>query len=131
MLGYFSPDIHSGDAQLFARLSALETLSPHLRERSAEAAMAWNDLGPLYGDRALLCSGGLPGRVAAFIRLYRRGAYGEAGFWTFGAKAMTKDLVLGLLLAPVVQRFGRASSSNDRACRRGRAHLRTASAGQA
>jgi hypothetical protein len=109
----------------------LETLSPHLRERSSEAANAWSKLGPLYADRALLCSAGLSDRVGAFIRLYRRGAYGEAGFWTFGAKAMMKDLVLGLLLAPVVERFGRPSSSSDRACRRGRTYLRTASTGQA
>lgn len=110
------------DAELFAHLSAVDTLAPHLRQRSAEAATAWSDLGPLYRDRAQVCSAGLPARIAAFIRLYRKGAYSEASFWTFGAKAMTKDLVLGVTLAPLVQRFGRASSRSDRACRRGRNH---------
>jgi glycosyltransferase involved in cell wall biosynthesis len=117
------------DAQLFSRLSTLETFPSHLRQRAGEAAAAWDELGPLYADRALLCSAGLPGRVAAFMRLYRRGAYGEAGFWTFGAKAMVKDLVLGLLFAPAIERFGCVSSSSDRACRRGQAYLSAASTG--
>jgi glycosyltransferase involved in cell wall biosynthesis len=110
------------DAELFAHLSVSGTLAPHLRQRSAEAATAWNDLGPLYRDRAEVCSAGLTARIAAFIRLYRKGAYRETSFWTFGAKAMTKDLVLGVILAPLVRRFGRASSRSDRACRRGRNH---------
>ena len=72
------------------------------------------------------CPTGLPllfGCIAGALMAKR-------AFWTFGAKAMTKDLVLGLLLAPVIERFGRVSSSSDRACRRGRAYLRTASTGQ-
>jgi glycosyltransferase involved in cell wall biosynthesis len=115
--------IASLDAELFAHLSAVETFAPYLRRRSAEAATAWSDLGPLYRDRAQICSAGLMARITAFIRLYRKGAYSEASFWTFGAKAMIKDLVLGVMLAPLVQRFGRPSSRSDRACRRGRNHM--------
>jgi glycosyltransferase involved in cell wall biosynthesis len=108
------------DATLFARLSTTEALSPVLRDRATEAATAWQALGPLYTDRATVCSAGPVDRIAAFTRLYRRGAYGEQSFWTFGRKAMTKDLLLGVVLAPVVRRFGRPSSRSDRACRRGR-----------
>jgi glycosyltransferase involved in cell wall biosynthesis len=115
-LAYIAPI----DAGLFTHLSTVEALPSHLRQRSAEAAAAWNGLGLLYHDRAKVCSAGLLGRIAAFIRLYRKGAYGETSFWTFGAKAMTKDFVLGVMLAPLVKRYGRPSSRSDRACRRGR-----------
>jgi hypothetical protein len=94
-----------------------------LRARAPAAAAAWAALPAFYEDRAALCAAGPAARVAAFARLLRRGAYGEAGFWTFGAKAMAKDLVLGMALAPLVQKYGRASSKSDRALRRGRNRL--------
>jgi len=108
------------DAALFRRLAALPALNPELRARAGEAAIAWDALGPLYRDRASACSGSFGRRIAAFTRLSRRGAYGETGFWTFGRKAMLKDLVLGVLFAPLVKKFGFESAKTDRACRRGR-----------
>jgi glycosyltransferase involved in cell wall biosynthesis len=111
------------NAQMFNRLSGLKDLAPVLRARAPAAAAAWAALPAFYEDRAALCAAGPAARVAAFARLLRRGAYGEAGFWTFGAKAMVKDLVLGMALAPLVQKYGRASSKSDRALRRGRNRL--------
>jgi len=111
--------VAEADSELLWNLSRLPTLSPALRQRAAEAAAAWQDLASLYADRAKLCAGKLPGRIAAFTRLHRHGAYGETAFWTFGRKAMMKDLGLGLVLAPLVQRFGRTASRGDPACRRG------------
>jgi glycosyltransferase involved in cell wall biosynthesis len=111
------------NSELLSELSGLQNFSPLLRERAAEAAIAWCDLSWLYGDRAIVCADVLAGRIAAFVRLYRRGAYGEGAFWTFGRKAMAKDLALGMLLAPLVRRFGRAASRGDPACRRGRLRL--------
>jgi glycosyltransferase involved in cell wall biosynthesis len=111
------------NAQMFNRLSGLKDLAPVLRARAPAAAAAWAALPAFYEDRAALCAAGPAARVAAFARLLRRGAYGEAGFWTFGAKAMAKDLVLGMALAPLVQKYGRASSKSDRALRRGRNRL--------
>jgi glycosyltransferase involved in cell wall biosynthesis len=113
-------EVAAADSELLSSMSALQILSLALRGRAAEAAIAWRDLASLYDDRAKLCGAPLPGRAAAFLRLYRRGAYGEASFWTFGRKAMAKDLALGLFLAPLVQRYGRAASRGDPACRRGR-----------
>jgi glycosyltransferase involved in cell wall biosynthesis len=111
--------IAAADAELLSNLSRLQTLSPSLRERAAEAAVAWRELASLYEDRAKLCGGTLQGRIAAFGRLRRRGAYGESAFWTFGRKAMLKDFILGLVLAPLVRRYGRVASPGDPACRRG------------
>jgi glycosyltransferase involved in cell wall biosynthesis len=108
------------DSALLSQLSGLPTLSLVLRQRAAKAAISWRDLASLYADRAKLCAAPLLSRAEAFARLQRRGAYGEAAFWTFGRKAMMKDLALGLVLAPLVQRFGRAASPGDPACRRGR-----------
>ena len=108
-------------AELFIGLSWLEPFCPLLRSRAAEAAAAWRSLAPVYADRAALCSAPLLERVAAFARLYKRGAYSERSFWTFGAKGLLKDAVLGLALADVVRRYGRQSSAvADRTCRRGR-----------
>jgi len=126
--GHFA-EVASTDAELLSQLSYLQTLSPPLRQRAAEAAIAWRELASLYGDRAKLCADAFCGRVAAFARLYRRGAYGETAFWTFGRKAMVKDLALGMFLAPLVKRFGRAASRGDPACRRGRYGLTAAKGG--
>ena len=113
------------NAGLFNGLSRLETFSPLLRLRTAEAAAAWQLLGPIYSNRADLCSGHLPARTAALMRLYEQGAYSEISFWTFGAKGLLKDIMLGLVLAKVVGKLGRRSSAAaDRTCRRG---LRSAS----
>jgi glycosyltransferase involved in cell wall biosynthesis len=110
------------DAELFSYLSEMESFPMHLRQRSIEAAVAWRELGPIYSDRARVCSARLIDRLVAFVHLCRKGVYSEASFWTFGSKAMIKDLVLGVALAPLVLRFGRASSRHDRSCRRGRDH---------
>jgi glycosyltransferase involved in cell wall biosynthesis len=111
------------DADLFSHLSKMEAFPKHLRQRSTEAEVAWRELGPMYADRAQVCSAHLVDRLVAFVRLCRRGGYSEASFWTFGSKAMIKDLVLGVVLAPLVRRFGHTSSRDDRSCRRGRAGL--------
>ena len=108
------------DAAVFSQLITMETLSPHLRERAMEAAAAWDKLGPLYHGRAELYSSDLLTRLRALSSLLRAGAYSETSFWTFGANAMVKDCVLGLMFAPLLKRFGWASSRSDRACRRGR-----------
>ena len=79
------------NVELLSRLSRLTTLSPLLRERAGAATTSWQARVALYDDRAQLCANTLPGRIAAFIRLCRRGAYGETAFWTFGRKAMAKD----------------------------------------
>jgi glycosyltransferase involved in cell wall biosynthesis len=109
------------NAGLFKGLARLETMSPLLRLRAAEAAAAWEGLGPIYADRAALSSAPLFERVAAFARLYRRGAYSETSFWTFGPRGLLKDAMLGLVLADVVRKYGRQSVAiADRTCRRGR-----------
>ena len=108
------------NAALFDRLSDGVLPDPAWRRHAAEAASAWHALTPLYADRALVCSATLPRRCAAFIRLLRADAYSEKGFWTFGGKAMKKDLMLGVILAPLIRRFGRETSGSDRACRRGK-----------
>jgi glycosyltransferase involved in cell wall biosynthesis len=111
------------DAELFLHLSKMEAFPKHLRQRSVDAATAWKELGPIYSDRARVCSAHLVDRLVAFSRLYHQGGYSEASFWTFGSKAMIKDFVLGVGLAPLVRRFGRTSSRDDRSCRRGRDRL--------
>jgi hypothetical protein len=108
------------DAALFKQLASLPAFSAELRANATQAAITWDELGPLYRDRSAACSGSLLTRMTAFARLARRGAYGESGFWTFGQKAMVKDLILGVLFAPLVQKFGFESARTDRACRRTR-----------
>ena len=111
------------DAKLFSRLSKMEAFSEHLRQRFKEAEMAWKGLNPMYTNRFQLYSAPLLDRLAAFSRLCRQGSYSEASFWTFGSKAMIKDLALGVVLAPLIRRFGPTSSRDDRSCRRGRGGL--------
>ena len=119
------------NAGLFNGLSQLETFSPLLRLRATEAAAAWQLLGPIYSDRADLCSAHLRARVSALRRLYRQGAYSEKSFWTFGTKGLLKDITLGLLLADVVGKAGRRSSAAaDRTCRRGHRSARQDSEGK-
>ena len=109
------------NAGLFDGLSRLEAFSPLLRLRATEAAAAWQLLGPVYSSRAELCSAHPRARMAALVRLCRQGAYSEKSFWTFGAKGLLKDIMLGLLLAEVVRKLGRRpSAAADRTCRRGR-----------
>lgn len=108
------------DASLFSKLAELQTLRPDLRERAAEAASAWEKVGPLYCDRAEIYLADFPTRFRTFSEFYKKGAYSETSFWTFGGKAMLKDFILGVLFAPLLKRFGRASSRSDRSCRRGR-----------
>ena len=108
------------NAGFFAGLSGLKTFSPRLRLRAMEAAAAWKPLSLIYSDRAALCSGPLLGRMAAFNRLKQRGAYSEKSFWTFGTKGLAKDVILGLVLADLVVKYGKKSAAiADRTCRRG------------
>jgi hypothetical protein len=58
-------------------------------------------------------------RAGAYAGLLRARAYGKGGAWTFGRKAAAKDLVLGVVFAPLVRRFGYPSSNGDPACRSG------------
>jgi glycosyltransferase involved in cell wall biosynthesis len=112
------------NAELFTALSMMPAFSPLLRARATEAATVWKMLGPTYTDRAILCSASFADRVGSFLRLFRDGAYSERNFWTFGAKGLVKDAVLGLALADVVSKYGRPSApSADRTCRRGRRSL--------
>ncbi len=115
------------NADLFAALSNMTLLSPLLRARAVEAAEAWKVLGPIYAERTTLCSAPFPSRVGAFSRLCRSGAYSERSFWTFGAKGLLKDAVLGLVLADIVLKYGRPPApSADRTCRRGRRSVTSA-----
>ncbi|QHC34215.1 glycosyltransferase [Komagataeibacter xylinus] len=109
------------DSNLFADLALTPSWPETLRTRARTAARAWGALEPLYAARAEVCSASLPRRIAAFVRLVRAGGYSERSFWTFGPRAMLKDVVLGVLLAPLVRRFGHESSRTDRACHRGQA----------
>jgi glycosyltransferase involved in cell wall biosynthesis len=109
------------NTDLFDALSTASLLSPLLRERAREAAAAWRTLGPTYAERAALCSAPFSARVRSFSRLCGGGAYSERSFWTFGARGLLKDAVLGLALADFVLKYGRAPApSADRTCRRGR-----------
>lgn len=113
------------NACLFNSASMLTTLSSDLRVRAAEAAIAWQKLGPTYADRAEVSSARLPRRISSFIRLWRHGAYSESNFWTFGGKGLLKDAILGVALADFVSRYGKPSlRSADRTCRRGRRSAR-------
>ena len=113
------------DSTLFADLAQDPALPDNLRARARVASAAWGALEPLYSARADVCSASLPRRMAAFIQLVRAGGYSERSFWTFGGRAMKKDAVLGVLLAPLVRRFGHESSRTDRACHRGHASIAT------
>lgn len=108
------------DADLFSRLAELPSLLFRLRDRAAEAAAAWEKIGPLYQGRAKIYLAGFRERFESFAKLYKNGAYSEDSFWTFGGKAMLKDFVLGVMFAPLLRQFGYASSRSDRSCRRGR-----------
>jgi glycosyltransferase involved in cell wall biosynthesis len=112
------------DAALFQRLAELPAFRIELRARAAEAVIAWGELEQLYRDRASACSGSSLERISAFARLLRRGAYGESSFWTFGRTAMAKDFIFGVLLGPLVNKFGFERSKTDHACRRGRRKTR-------
>ena len=58
-------------------------------------------------------------RIVFLISLVSRKAYSPAGFWTFGTKAMVKDAVLGVVLGPVVTRYGRLATGEDWTCAAG------------
>jgi glycosyltransferase involved in cell wall biosynthesis len=111
-------DVAGRNADLFHRLLACDAL-PELHDRIVEAARAWALLATLYNLRSLAVAGGVSARVAAWARLVHLGAYSN-GYWNFGAKAGIKDAVLGVALAPVVARYGRAASQGDGGCKRGR-----------
>ena len=95
------------------------SLPAWLSDSAAAGASAWSALADLYRQRQQGCGGAsLATRWTAMRTLERRGAYGE-GFWTFGRRARVKDGVLGVLLAPLVGRFGRGASAGDPVVRRG------------
>ncbi len=106
-------------ASVISRWRASADLEPWLSVNAASAAQAWELLATLYSQREIVCAAASPlDRWEAMRKLARQGAYGE-GFWTFGSKAQLKDGVLGLLLAPLVGRYGRTASAGDPIVRRG------------
>lgn len=107
------------NADLLGQLSRSDAMPETLKSAAGTAAQAWLPIARLYGDRARCCRGGAIGRLAAFLRLWRAGFYGESSFWTLGRNAMLKDFVLGVICAPLILRIGARSSLTDRTCRRG------------
>jgi hypothetical protein len=109
--------VAAANAGVFAALSQ-DPAARALQARARAGEKAWQSLSMLYRVRADAVGGSAFRRMRAWLRLRAAGAYGE-GFWTFGSKAEIKDAVLGVLLAPVVVRFGRVASEGDATCRRG------------
>jgi glycosyltransferase involved in cell wall biosynthesis len=114
-------DVARRNAGLFHGLRACGAMA-ELDPRIVEAARAWALLASLYDLRSRAVSGGVTQRAAAWAQLCRLGAYGN-GYWNFGGKAGIKDALLGVALAPVVARYGRAASQGDGGCKRGRLAL--------
>jgi glycosyltransferase involved in cell wall biosynthesis len=107
------------NASLFERWQAAGTLAPALSAHALSGAEAWRLLGGLYAEREAVCGAGSPlRRWRAWSALDRLGAYSD-GFWTFGRGARWKDAVLGVILAPLVLRFGAVASEGDPTVRRG------------
>jgi glycosyltransferase involved in cell wall biosynthesis len=105
-------------ADILTAFAADPDVAEALRPLAAEAALRWLDLERLYGARARVCGdGSLAQRMEAFGSLLKADSYGDGGQWSFGRKALLKDFVLGVLGAPLVHRFGYASSNGDPACR--------------
>ena len=80
---------------------------------------AWQALSVTYDKRAAVFEGGLFRRVVSLVGLASRQAYGTSGFWSFGTRAMVKDAVLGVVLGPVVTRYGRPATGEDWTCAAG------------
>lgn len=108
------------NADLLDQLSHSDAMPEVLRSAAGHASRAWLPIARLYEGRARCCRGSAIGRLAAFLRLWRAGFYGESSFWTLGRSAMMKDFVLGVVAAPLILRIGARSSLTDRTCRRGR-----------
>lgn len=110
-----SAEARAGCLTSAAALSAPDTRLDPLRR----GAMAWHELANLYVLRTRLYDRGLTARPGLMLRLLLRHAYGRAGFWSFGRKAMVKDAILGMVLAPAVRRWGRKARGGDPNCWRG------------
>jgi glycosyltransferase involved in cell wall biosynthesis len=104
--------------QIMTAAAAEPFMAEEFRLPLEDAAARWDALARLYEARARVCGPGtLTQRLSAFGALVRAQAYGTRGTWSFGRKAMPKDFVLGVLLAPAVRRFGYPSTHGDPACR--------------
>ena len=110
--------VASSRAALFIQAQSLAPSTSEI-EHFAVGAEAWRQLGVAYASRAILYDGSLPHRLRAFLSLLRQRAYGVKGFWSFGRKALVKDLVLGVVLAPLVRRYGRSPTGGDWNCTAG------------
>ncbi len=78
-----------------------------------DSSQAWRQLAIHYSDRARIYTGGSSTRLRAMWHLFVSRAYGRHGYWTFGQKTLLKDFLLGVVLAPVVRRFGREARGVD------------------
>ncbi len=112
--------VATAHAGILTRFAAAAECSPVFRRRLEAAAARWLQLAGLYESRHLVCGDRLLlRRAGAYAGLWRARAYGKGGAWTFGRKAAAKDLVLGVVFAPLVRQFGYPSSNGDPACRSG------------
>ena len=87
-----------------------------MRQKLEVACSAWTDLSKLYHERAKLYDTAFVGRIGTMRLLIKMRAYDQSRFWTFGRKSLLKDLVLGVLLAPLVRRFGAVAAGEDWTC---------------
>jgi glycosyltransferase involved in cell wall biosynthesis len=102
-------------AELFTQAQSLATSQSEI-EHFAVGAEAWRQLGIAYASRGTLYTRSLSHRLRAFLSLLRQRAYGVKGFWSFGRKALLKDFILGVALAPLVRRYGRSATGGDWNC---------------
>lgn len=93
---------------------ALQESEPSMAREARKAAGLYAELGELYKVRNLCyyARGGL-GRLKAFVKLNRMGGYRASPNWTFGGSGFLRDLILGVVGAPVVLRFGRGGFWGD------------------
>ena len=90
------------------------------QRRAREGGERYAALAELYRLRAdAYASGSVRRRWGAWVRLRDAHAYDEAGCWTFGTKAATKDFGLGVLLGPLLARHGFPAGGGDPMCRAG------------
>ena len=88
-------------------------------ERLGIGSNAWQRLSVAYVNRAAVYEGGLLSRITSMIALLSRKAYNATGFWNFGSKAVAKDVFLGVVLGPIVTRYGRPATGEDWTCAAG------------
>ena len=88
-------------------------------ERLGIGSHAWQRLSVAYVNRAAIFEGGLVSRIASMAALLSRKAYNTTSFWNFGSKAVAKDVFLGVVLGPIVTRYGRPATGEDWTCAAG------------